>query len=428
MESKSQHILLIDDDILVLQALKDQLYQFFGSTCDFELCQSGEEALEVMTELISYQEIVPVVICDYILGGITGSDTIARLYKHSPKTKYILLTGHADLEGIASAINNGSLYRFVQKPWDATDLRLTLTEALHSYQTDIELGHANSRLKQINSELEQKILERTEELSKRNRELDDGIKHAQLLQQSLFPSLSHIQSLFNIVDYYTRPYGQVSGDFIWIGEKSGFSFIALGDCTGHGLSGAFLSIMHMIGFEESLRQLDRPSPTLLLDQVNQRIENYTQNAYITDLKSHLTSEIVIICQNNSTGEIQFASNGCGLMVKFRHNGQIVDLLQKTMQHGIGNPIRYEGIIDTSQVEYIAIFTDGIVDQFGGFKGKKLKKSGLVNWFQNSNRMPFNNFMTDFMLETEQIDDMTLVVLEPSNLGSIQLFDSNSQSD
>jgi len=415
MESKSEHILLIDDDILVLQALKDQLYQFFGNTCDFELCQSGEEALEVMNDLISYQDIVPVVICDYILGGITGSETIARLYMRSPKTKYILLTGHADLEGITAAVNNGSLYRFVSKPWNVTDLRLTISEALHSYQSDVNLEKANTRLQQVNNELEQIILNRTQELSKRNRELNDGIKHAQLLQQSLFPSLSQIECSFNVVDYYSRPYGQVSGDFIWIGEKSDFSFLALGDCTGHGLSGAFLSIMHMIGFEESLRQLNRPSPTLLLDQVNKRIENYTHNADLTDFKSHLTSEIVIICQNNSTGEIQFASNGCGLIVKFRHNGQIVDLLQKTMRHGIGNPMRYEGKIDTSQVEYIAIFTDGIVDQFGGFKGKKLKKSGLVNWFQNSNRMPFNNFMTDFMLETEQIDDMTLVIIECANV-------------
>jgi PAS domain S-box-containing protein len=148
-------ILCVDDDATILDSLKIELEAAFGDDCSLEMAEGGNEALEVLSELLQDECEVAVVIADYIMRDMKGDELLKRAHEMSPKTRTIMLTGQADISGVANAINYGKLYRYMAKPWQADDLRLTVREALQSYLQEKELAEKNAQLWQLNVALEQ---------------------------------------------------------------------------------------------------------------------------------------------------------------------------------------------------------------------------------------------------------------------------------
>ncbi|QGY47429.1 response regulator [Maribellus comscasis] len=167
-----QVILCIDDEEIILDALEEQLNNFFGTEYDIETSDSGEDALEFFRELQEENIHVPVVISDYIMPGMKGDELLKEIHKLSPSSLKILLTGQASIEGIGNAINNAQLYRFIAKPWDKDDLVLTVREAIKSFFQELQIRKQNEELKKLNSSLEEKVKLRTQELSIANASKD----------------------------------------------------------------------------------------------------------------------------------------------------------------------------------------------------------------------------------------------------------------
>jgi response regulator RpfG family c-di-GMP phosphodiesterase len=126
-------IICIDDEKLVLVSLKEQLKSQFANEYAIEIVDNGEEALEIVEELLEEHIDIPVVISDQIMPGMKGDDVLIRIHKLSPTTLKILLTGQADAAAVGNAINHANLYRYISKPWDTEDLLLTVKEATRSY-------------------------------------------------------------------------------------------------------------------------------------------------------------------------------------------------------------------------------------------------------------------------------------------------------
>ncbi|WP_198525075.1 response regulator [Kamptonema formosum] len=150
----SPFIICVDDDATILDSLKIELEAAFGDECSLEIAEGGNEALEVISELLQDECEVAVVIADYIMRDMKGDEFLKRAHEMSPKTRTVMLTGQADISGVANAINYGKLYRYMAKPWQAEDLRLTVREALQSYLQEKELAEKNSQLLQLNRALE----------------------------------------------------------------------------------------------------------------------------------------------------------------------------------------------------------------------------------------------------------------------------------
>ena len=159
-----QVILCIDDEKIILQALEEQLKNTFGDEYEIETSDSGDDAIEFFKELKQEGINVPVIISDYIMPGMKGDEVLKEIHKLSPGSLKILLTGHADIEGISNAINNAQLYRFIAKPWDKEDLVLTVREAIKSFLQEIKIRIQNDELLKLNASLEEKVKERTAEL------------------------------------------------------------------------------------------------------------------------------------------------------------------------------------------------------------------------------------------------------------------------
>ncbi len=123
-------ILCVDDEKTVLDSLKNQLRDIFGSAYNYEVAQNGAEALDVVDELTADGLDTVVVISDYIMPGMYGDEFLIRLHEKYPQIKKIMLTGQADQNAIEKARNKANLLFCMHKPWTQEDLSKILQTVL----------------------------------------------------------------------------------------------------------------------------------------------------------------------------------------------------------------------------------------------------------------------------------------------------------
>ncbi len=143
-------IVCVDDEISILQGLKKSLLADLGNSYKIETAESCNEGVEVFKELMEEGYDIPVVISDYIMPGKTGDEFLKIIHQISPDTIKILLTGHANIEGITNAVNQANLYRYIAKPWAQADLMMTLKEAIKKYEQGKTIKEQNIILKESN--------------------------------------------------------------------------------------------------------------------------------------------------------------------------------------------------------------------------------------------------------------------------------------
>ena len=151
---KKPVIICIDDEQAVLESLKVELKKALGDKYLIETAEGGEDALELFSELLEDEYEVALVLSDYIMPDIKGDELLKRFHQLSPRTLKIMLTGQADLEAVSNAIRYAKLYRYLPKPWQPEDLKLTVVEAIHSYLQDKKLEEQNAKLLEMNINLE----------------------------------------------------------------------------------------------------------------------------------------------------------------------------------------------------------------------------------------------------------------------------------
>jgi len=159
-------IICVDDEQTVLDSLKMALKKATENEYLIETALGAEEALELLSELLEDEYEVVLVISDYIMPGMKGDELLKRIHAISPKTIKIMLTGQAEIEVVGNAIKYAKLYRYIAKPWQSDDLRLTVKEALRSYSQEQQLAEQNAKLQQLNQELETLVEQRTAALGK----------------------------------------------------------------------------------------------------------------------------------------------------------------------------------------------------------------------------------------------------------------------
>lgn len=169
MQDASVKILCVDHETGVLRALQRL---FLDSDYEIITASSGEEGISVLKTT----EDIRVVIADYRMPGMNGIDFLQQVYALRPDTVRIVLSGYADTAAIVEAINEGQIYKFIPKPWNDDELKVTIANALDRYflyQKNIQLAQElelkNRELQEINSRLERLVEERTADLVLRNR-------------------------------------------------------------------------------------------------------------------------------------------------------------------------------------------------------------------------------------------------------------------
>ncbi|TVQ54075.1 MAG: hybrid sensor histidine kinase/response regulator, partial [Spirulina sp. DLM2.Bin59] len=154
-------IICIDDEQLVLASLRDSLHQALGNDYVVEIAESGEEALELITELLATATEIPLIISDQLMPGLKGDEVLAEIHRYLPRTLKVMLTGQATADAVGRAVNHANLYRYIPKPWSGLGLIEMVKSALEQYFQDQDTHEVNSVLQELNEQLEQEVELRT---------------------------------------------------------------------------------------------------------------------------------------------------------------------------------------------------------------------------------------------------------------------------
>ncbi len=276
--------------------------------------------------------------------------------------------------------------------------------------------------------LEQKVIERTAELVEKQKEVEeqnekiselyeevtDSIKYAKGLQEAILPPDEFVKKLIPNAFVLYKPKDIVSGDFYWIEEKNDKVYFAAVDCTGHGVPGAFMSIVGYNALNEALRVSDNPGE--ILDGLNKGISKTLHNNAIgTTTKDGMDLALCSYDKKTRTLEYSGAYNPLYLI----RNGEVEQL--KADKFAIGG--YYEDpdkkytnhVLQLEENDYIYIFSDGYADQFGGPKGKKFMYKRFRDHLLslNGKSMTDQKLFLDATLEQwrgplEQIDDVLVI--------------------
>jgi phosphoserine phosphatase RsbU/P len=251
--------------------------------------------------------------------------------------------------------------------------------------------------------------------------LNESIVYAAGIQEAIFPQMSDIKKYFKNSTYINRPKDIVTGDFPFLHHSKNNQFIigGIGDCTGHGIPGALLSVLcHEILSESSRFHTDLRK---VIFELNERlIKNFTD--YRNTLKIADSAEIILfkIIPEDSKIEI------CAVNRPYIHYDSKNKVLNyvKMKTKSLGTTIEnYDDIpfdeLVYNENDYFYFFSDGVVDQFGGEKNKKLTPKRFIQFLNELSSGPINSrqieldvFLRKWQGNLEQTDDMILMGICP----------------
>jgi len=364
-----QPILYIDDE-------KDNLtvfYSTFRRHFEVHLATSAREGLELMKK-----QDMHLVIADQRMPGMTGIEFLERIIPEYPDCMRMVLTGYSDVEAIIQAINKGRVYRYITKPWKKDELKITIDQALETFQLKRQNRKLVTDLQHANQTLEKKVKERT-------REITDSIKYASRIQNALLPPRDEIDALLPSYFILNKPRNIVSGDYYWVASKDKKVAVAVADCTGHGVPGAFMSILGMSSLNEILNKTEDIRSNEILNQLRaQVIKSLRQTGRTKEAKDGME---IALCVVDFEKKVLQYSGAFRPLYLFRDN-ELIELKGDPM------PIGYYHTEDqafSNQVmpfrakDMIYMFSDGYVDQLGGpdrktYKTKRFKELlKVIHW-------------------------------------------------
>ncbi|MFH0882747.1 MAG: HD domain-containing phosphohydrolase [bacterium] len=183
-------LLFVDDEPNILSALKRV---FLDDDFEVLTANSGKEALGFLKS-----KEIQLIISDQRMPEMSGTELLAKVRETKPEIMRIILSGFADMDAAVDAINNGQIYQFIFKPWNDEELRSVVLRALETHDLQKENKRLLVELKELNSQLAQKVKERTALIVQKNLELGK-------LNKSLESSLvSTVRVFVNLIDL-SRP-------------------------------------------------------------------------------------------------------------------------------------------------------------------------------------------------------------------------------
>ena len=253
--------------------------------------------------------------------------------------------------------------------------------------TEDVLGHAllmmRKELEERERILEEKVTARTEEMVRQKDEVErqskkvvelyknvtDSIRYAKRLQESILPLDQRIRELLPGSFVLYRPKDIVSGDFYWVESIDGKTVFAAVDCTGHGVPGAFMSLVGHNGLNQVVKERGLTKPNEVLDQLN-RIAFETlhkdRDQYVRD-----GMDMALCTYHPQEQLLEFAGANCPLYVV--RGAQVLQFAPNKMPIGgfeLKDKVFVGHTIQLQKDDAVYIFSDGYADQFGGPRGKK----------------------------------------------------------
>jgi len=247
-----------------------------------------------------------------------------------------------------------------------------------------------------------------------NKEIIDSIRYAQRIQEALLPDDELIKDCFPKSFVLYKPRDIVSGDFYWINKIGNNIQFAVVDCTGHGVPGAFMSIIGYNGLNRCVGEYGLTKPNEILDKLGSIIRNALSHHKHNDTNVYDGMDIALCCLNTQTLVLEYAGANSPLYL-MQHSNLITT---KADIQPVGafieeklKPFKNHSF-QLQKNDMIYLFSDGFADQFGGEKGKKFKYenfrnllSTIYNKPENEQQSILKNAFEDWKGNLEQVDDI-----------------------
>ena len=225
--------------------------------------------------------------------------------------------------------------------------------------------------------LQAEILEKSKIIEQKNKDLTDSIVYARRIQRAILPDKENIYRAFEDSFVYYNPKDIVSGDFYWYGHSEGTDFLTIADCTGHGVPGAFMSMLGSTLLKEIVETRKIHEPGKILEELHLLVRS-TLKQDREGSSQNDGMDLSLIAYNHETHELQFAgaNNSLYHFVREQATGEYSFQEYKADRKAIGGSQdearrtfqNYKVPINKGDIVYMT--TDGFVDQFGGKRGRK----------------------------------------------------------
>ncbi len=269
----------------------------------------------------------------------------------------------------------------------------------------------NNLRRKANRELAQKNALITEQ----KKEITDSIEYASRIQTAMLPPGDYIRNLLPERFILYMPRDIVSGDYYWITEKNGKVISVAADCTGHGVPGAFMSMLGIAFLNEIIsKQREIHSDEIL----NELREHVIRSLHQTgkEGESQDGMDVAIFILDTKTNELEFS--GANNPLFLIRDGELIEAKADKMPIGIHTRAKEPFTRHNLRVrnsDRIYTFSDGYPDQFGGAKGKKFMIKNFKQLLLNIHSKPMEEQKTilldtlrDWMADTNQVDDILVM--------------------
>lgn len=255
---------------------------------------------------------------------------------------------------------------------------------------DLKVKENTLQLREEKEKLEvQKFLVETAK-----RSLTDSIRYAQRIQAAIIPTSTELKTVFKDIFVLFQPRDVISGDFYWYAKKDNVSFFAAVDCTGHGVPGAFMSLIGYAMLEQLLNVRNIDSPAQVLTEIDKLIIKWLkQDVVISGLQSRDGMDMALVRIDYEKKEFAFSGAKSPIFVAQKVNAaaskEEENLIEseikiqelKADKFALGglesDKVFTDTVLSFSEGDMIYLTSDGYLDQFGGTENKKYSKRRFI---------------------------------------------------
>lgn len=270
-------------------------------------------------------------------------------------------------------------------------------------------------LQQELKERSKEVLSQKELLEQKNKDITDSIIYAKHIQTAMMPSEGELHACFPESFVFYKPRDIVSGDFYWVKQFTEKIVLACADCTGHGVPGAFMSLISTSLLKEVSNTVDIDSPKKAMSALQKEMRKTLSQDQQNALRDGMDVSMVEI--DKKTLEMRVTSARRPVVVY--RNGERMVLPGDRLS--IGDAVTDDDFeftehqIFLNKGDTVYMFSDGLQDQFGGERGKKLKKKGLLNMLEEihqkdmrEQQILISQMFSDWKGRYEQVDDIIMI--------------------
>jgi ligand-binding sensor domain-containing protein/serine phosphatase RsbU (regulator of sigma subunit) len=358
----------------------------------------------------------------YMMEGVDDKWSVPSTFRHATYTQldggnYTLKIKASNSDGVWNEVPLEIRIR-VNPPWWKTKWFYTLSIVLITAGVFGFIRYRTAAIKKENRILENKVAERTHELNQKNQDILSSIQYAKRIQEAILPPRSTIFSRLPDMFILYKPKDIVSGDFYWFGEKENLKIFACVDCTGHGVPGAFMSMIGHNLINQIVNEKDIIDPGSILTQLHLGVQAALKQGVSEEVRTADGMDVAIVSINTETREVKYAGANRNLVI-INASGELDKIDANKFPIG-GSQLDMNRVFTThsrklEKRDTLYMFTDGYADQFGGDKGKKYMVKRFHEYLCSIQEYPMqtqgellNENIEGWRGEYEQVDDILVV--------------------